>query len=66
LKEGRRRHARQRKEAWTRYKSDLAEYDRKKSEQEAEERYSARMVENSPYDRIRELAEELKAIFHPQ
>jgi hypothetical protein len=40
LKEGHRHHARQRKEAWTRYESDLAEYDRKKSEQEAKERCS--------------------------
>jgi hypothetical protein len=65
LKEGRRRHARQRREAWTRYESDLTEYDRKKSEQEAEERYTARKTNNSPHDRIRELAEELEAISHP-
>jgi hypothetical protein len=65
LKEGRRRHARHRKEAWTRYESDLAEYDRKKSEQEAEERYAARKTNNSRYNRIRELAKELEAISHP-
>jgi hypothetical protein len=64
LKEGRRRHARQHKEAWTRYEFDLAEYDRKKSEQEAKERYAAGKTNNSPYDRIRELAEELEAISH--
>jgi hypothetical protein len=65
LKEGRRRRARQRKEAWTRYESDLAKYDRKKPEQEAEERYVAGKTNNSPYDRIIELAEELEAISHP-
>jgi hypothetical protein len=65
LKEGRRRRARQCKEAWTRYESDLAESDRKKSEQEAKERYAARKINNSPYDMIRELAEELEAISHP-
>jgi hypothetical protein len=43
----------------------LAEYDRKKSEQEVEERYTAGKANNSPYDRIRELAEELEAISHP-
>jgi hypothetical protein len=37
LKESRRRRARQRKEAWTRYEFGLAKYDRKKLEQEAEE-----------------------------
>jgi hypothetical protein len=36
-----------------------------KSEQEAEERYAARKANNSPYDRIRELAKELDAISHP-
>jgi hypothetical protein len=34
-------------------------------EQEAEERYAAGKTNNSPYDRIRELAEELKAISQP-
>jgi hypothetical protein len=65
LKEGCRHRARQRKQAWTRYKFDLAEYDRKKLEQKAEERYAAGKANNSPYDRIRELADELKAISHP-
>ena len=48
LKQGRQRRARQRKEAWIRYESDLAEYDRRKSDQEVEERRAA----NTPYDRI--------------
>jgi hypothetical protein len=65
LKEGHRHHARQHKEAWIRYESNLAEYDRKKSEQEVEERCRARRANNSPYDRIKELVEELKAISHP-
>jgi hypothetical protein len=65
LKEGCRHRARQRKEAWTRYEFDLAEYDRKKLEQKAEERYAAGKANNSPYDRIRELADELEAISHP-
>jgi hypothetical protein len=65
LKEGHRCCARQHKEAWTRYESNLAEYDRKKSKQEAEERYTAGKANNSPYDKIRELAEELEAISHP-
>jgi hypothetical protein len=62
---GHRRRARQHKEAWIRYESDLAEYDRNKSEQEAKERYTAGKANNSPYDRIRELVEELKVISHP-
>jgi hypothetical protein len=53
LKEGRRHRARQCKEAWTRYESDLAEYDRKKLEQEAKERCIAGKANNSPYDMIR-------------
>ena len=48
LKQGRQRRARQRKEAWIKYESDLAEYNRKKSEQEVEERRAA----NTPYNRI--------------
>jgi hypothetical protein len=65
LKEGHRHRVRQHKEAWTRYEFDLAEYDRKKSKQKAEKRYAARKTNNSPCDRIRELAEELEAISHP-
>jgi hypothetical protein len=37
----------------------------KKSEQEVEEKYTARKTNNSSQDRIRELAEELEAISHP-
>jgi hypothetical protein len=51
LKQGRRRWAQQRKEAWVRYELDMAEYNRKKSEQEAEERRASRM-HNSSYDKI--------------
>ena len=36
LKQGCQRRARQRKEAWVRYESDLAEYNKKKSQLEAE------------------------------
>jgi hypothetical protein len=61
LKEGRRRRARQQKEAWVRYESDLAEYNKRKSELEVEERRAA----NTPYNKIREALEELKAILHP-
>jgi hypothetical protein len=42
----------------------MAEYNKKKSEQEAEERRATR-VHNSLYDKIREALEELKAISHP-
>jgi hypothetical protein len=66
LKEDRRCCAGQHKEARTRYESNLAEYDRKKSEQEVEEKNIAEKANNSPYDRIRELVEELEAISHPQ
>jgi hypothetical protein len=55
----------QRKEAWARYESNLAEYDRRKSEQEAEERRAAKRTHNSAYTKIQELAKELKAISHP-
>ena len=61
LKQGRQCRARQRKEAWIRYESDMAEYNRRKSEQEVEERHTA----NTPYNRIREALEELRAISHP-
>ena len=61
LKQGRQHRARQRKEAWVRYESDLAEYNRRKSEQEVGERRAA----NTPYDRIREALEELRATTHP-
>jgi len=42
----------------------MAEYNKKKSEQEAEERHATRM-HNSPYDKIREVLEELRAVSHP-
>jgi len=64
LKQGHQRRSRQRKEAWDKYESDIAEYNKKKSEQEAEERCATRM-HNSPYDKIREALEELKAVSHP-
>jgi hypothetical protein len=61
LKEGRRRRARQWKGAWVKYESDLAEYNKRKSELEAEERRAT----NTPYNKIWEALEELKAISHP-
>lgn len=48
LKQGRQHRARQRKEAWTRYELDLAEYNKRKSQLEAEERRAA----NAPFNRI--------------
>ena len=61
LKQGRQRCARQRKEAWIKYESDLVEYNRRKSEQEVKERRAA----NTPYNRIREALEELGMTSHP-
>ena len=61
LKQGRQRRAKQRKEAWIKYESDLAEYNRRKSEREVEEGRAA----NTPYDKIREALEELRATSHP-
>ena len=61
LKQGRQRCAKQRKEAWIKYESDLAEYNRRKSEREVEE---GRAV-NTPYDKIREALEELRVTSHP-
>ena len=61
LKQGRQHRARQRKEDWIRYESDLAEYNRRKSEQEVEKRRAA----NTPYNKIREALEELGATSHP-
>jgi hypothetical protein len=43
LKQGRKCRAQQRKEAWVKYKSNMVEYNKKKSEQEAEERRATRM-----------------------
>jgi hypothetical protein len=64
LKEGRRRRARQRKEAHDTYKMELAEYHKRRSEKEAKERRVAR-VHEAPYDKIREALEELEEISHP-
>ena len=61
LKQGRQHRARQRREAWIRYESELAEYDRRKSQREVEERCTA----STPYDKIREALEELRATSHP-
>jgi hypothetical protein len=51
LKEGHRCRARQRKEAWDTYKAELAEYNKRKSEREAEEKHAAR-AHIAPYDKI--------------
>jgi hypothetical protein len=65
MKQGRRRRARQHKEAWARYESNLAEYNRWKSGQETDERRATGRTHNSPYTKIQELAKELEAISHP-
>jgi hypothetical protein len=46
------------------YKIELAEYHKRKSKKEAEERRAAR-VHEAPYNKIREALEELEAISHP-
>ena len=61
LKQGRQHRARQRKEAWIRYESDLAKYNRRRLEQEVKERRAT----NTPYNSIREAIEELGATSHP-
>jgi hypothetical protein len=43
----------------------MAEYNRRKSEQEAEERRAARRTHKFPYTKIQESAEELEAISQP-
>jgi outer membrane protein assembly factor BamD (BamD/ComL family) len=43
---------------------ELAEYYKRRSEKEAEERRVAR-VHEAPYDKIQEALEELEAILHP-
>ena len=48
LKQGHQHRARQCKEAWIKYESDLTEYNRRKSEQEVEERRAT----NTPYNRM--------------
>jgi tRNA C32,U32 (ribose-2'-O)-methylase TrmJ len=65
LKQGRWCQAKQRKEAWDKYESNLAEYNKRKSEQEAEDKCAARKTHNSLYAKIQELVEEYEAISHP-
>ena len=48
LKQGCQRRAKQRKDTWIKYESDLAEYNRRKSEREVKEG----RVANTPYDKI--------------
>jgi hypothetical protein len=64
LKEGRRCRARQQKEAWDTYEVELAEYNKRKSKREVKERRAAR-AHKAPYDKIREVLEEVEAISHP-
>ena len=61
LKQGCQHRAKQRKEAWIKYESDLAEYNKRKSEQEVKERRAA----NTPYNRIQKALEELRTTSHP-
>jgi vacuolar-type H+-ATPase catalytic subunit A/Vma1 len=65
MKKGRRNRAIERKEAWAKYRADLDEYHRKKVEREAEDRRMASKTYNDHYNKIRELAQELEAISHP-
>jgi hypothetical protein len=51
LKEGYRRRARHRKEAWDTYEAELAEYNKRKSKREAKERCTTR-AHRAPYDMI--------------
>jgi hypothetical protein len=46
------------------YEAELAEYNKRKSEREAEERQAAR-AHRAPYDKIRVVLEELEVISHP-
>jgi histone acetyltransferase (RNA polymerase elongator complex component) len=46
------------------YEAELAEYNKRKSEREAEEMRTAR-AHRAPYDKIQEKLEELEAISHP-
>lgn len=64
MKQGRQHRARQHKEAWAKFEPDLAKYNRKKVEWEDKNRRVDGRTNNSPYTRIRELAEDLKAIPH--
>lgn len=65
LRQGRRRRAHQRKEAWIKYEIDLIEYNRKKFEREAEDKRATGKPRNDTYGKIRELAQELDDISHP-
>lgn len=65
MKHGRRHRAQERKEGWARYESELAEYNKKKSDREAEDRRAAGGSRSSPYDKIQELVREVEAISHP-
>jgi hypothetical protein len=49
---------------WDSNEAELAEYNKRKSEREAEERRVAR-AHRASYDKIREALEELEAISHP-
>lgn len=66
IKQGRRHRAHQQKEAWAQYKADLAEYNRRKSEREVEDRHASGKSRDDPYAKIQELAQELDAIPHPR
>ena len=61
MKQGRQRRVKQRKDTWIKYESDLAEYNRRKLEREIKEGRAA----NTPYDKIWEALEELRATSHP-
>ena len=60
MKQGRQRRAKQQKDTWIKYESDLAEYNRRKLEQEIKEGQAA----STPYDKIQEALEELRATAH--
>jgi hypothetical protein len=49
---------------WDTYEAELAEYNKRKSEREVEERHAAR-AHRAPYGKIQEALEELEAISHP-
>jgi hypothetical protein len=43
----------------------MAEYNKRRSEREAEERRATEKTHDSPYAKIRELAKEFEVISHP-
>jgi hypothetical protein len=49
---------------WDTYEVELAKYNKRKSEREAEERHATK-AHKAPYDKIREAPEEFEAISHP-